>query len=279
MEEATEMTAEEIQQMRADVALEMEAEESGDYIPPAVDAKPKETQDDPWAGAPPALKTMYEEMSQKVTKLEATETRLKQAESRIGAITNELHVAKKAAAVPNQEQMRQAAESDEKWEALKEDFPEWADAFDARYDNKLRAALADLRTEIASSSAAPVAEGDILAKVDRQVQLGVLSGLKPGWQKTIASPEYMEWKVKQPADMTALMKSDYASDAKIVLDAFEKAKARPKTAEEIALERRQRIKLGANPPGHKAAPVKSAADMSDAEYRNAVGREVYADLT
>ena len=124
--------------VRAEVAEEMEAEESGearvvDESSPSAEASEQQRTVDPWEGVSPALKQAFDEMSQRIGAVQATETRLKQAESRIGAITNELHVAKKAVATakdtPSAEQMAAAAESDEKWSTLKADFPDWAEAF------------------------------------------------------------------------------------------------------------------------------------------------------
>lgn len=261
---------EEAAKMRAEVVKEMEAEESGEALPVVdaveeVEQKPG-TQEDPWAGVDPALKKAFEEMSQEVTTLKAAETRLKQAELRIGAITQELHVAKQA--IPSAEQMAEAIESDEKWDDLKKDFPEWAEAFDSRFDRKLNTALSTLKTKIDALKG----QGATTEEIEKRL----LSFAKPKWKETIASTEWKEWLAAQPSEVTALTESDAAADAVQVLNAFEEA-TKQKTATEIAAERKKRIKTAILPEGGKAIPLKSEADMNGAELRATIGKEVYAE--
>lgn len=269
-------TAEEIAKMREEVAEELRAEEAGEPVvqteDQVVDAPPPG--DDPWAGVNPALKQAFDEMSSKVQTMATAEARLKQAESRIGAITNELHAAKKAATelkdAPSAAQIAAATESDEKWESLKKDFPEWAEAFDGRFDKKLSAKVKELRDELKEEL-----KGG--AKVEN-LEVRLLNIAKPNWKKTVASPEWKEWLAKQPADRAALVQSDIAEDAISLISEFEETfKAPQKTASEIAAERKQRMKTAVLPQGGKAAPVKSQADMNAAELRASIGKEIFAD--
>ncbi|MDZ4340934.1 MAG: hypothetical protein U1E51_00670 [Candidatus Binatia bacterium] len=264
--------------VRAEVAQEMADEESGETLVverTAIERDP-ETSEDPWAGVNPALKSMFNEMSERVVTLSATEQRLKQAESRIGSISNELHVAKTAVAAaqdaPTAEQIAEAAESDEKWETLQTDFPEWADAIDARLDRKLAVKLTELKKEIKE-----IGGGNTTAEgTAEEVQKGILSYFKPKWQATINSKEWKEWLAMQPEETIALVNSPQATDAVTLIDAFEEAQPQ-KTATEIAAERKRRIKTSILPQGGKATPVKSEADMSASELRANIGKEVYAE--
>ena len=261
--------------VRTEVAEEMEAEESGT----TVDAAPSEPRKaiDPWEGVNPALKQAFDEMSNRVNNFQATETRLKQAESRIGAITNELHAARKAAetvkAAPTAEQMQAAAESDEKWENLKKDFPEWADAFDGRFDKKITVKLKELREELKTELKSEIGDGKPPANLD----LRLLSIVKPKWKETVASKEWKEWLALQPHETAALVTSDRAEDAITIITSFEDATRPQKTATEIAAERKQRIKTAVLPQGGKAVPVKSEADMTAEELRANIGKEIFAE--
>ena len=270
-----EETPEEIAKMREEVAEELRAEEAGEPVEKTdgqvVDEPPPP---DPWEGVNPALKQAFDAMSARVETLQTAETRLKQAESRIGAITNELSAAKKAATevkdAPSAAQMAAAAESDEKWENLKKDFPEWAEAFDGRFDKKLTAKVNELRAELKEEL-----KGG--AKVEN-LEIRLLNIAKPNWKKTVASPEWKEWIAKQPPERAALVQSDVAEDAISLISDFEETfKAPQKTASEIAAERKQRMKTAVLPQGGKAAPVKSQADMNGAELRANIGKEVFAD--
>jgi hypothetical protein len=269
-------TPEEDAKLRADVMKEMEAEETGETLP--VDADPpkkdEEKVKDPWEGVDPALKQIFDEMSQRVSALTATESRLKQAESRIGAITNELHAAKTVKVVPTKEEMAAAVESDEKWGNLKKDFPEWAEAFDGRFDKKLKANLDELKADIIALKEKAPQEGK--ENIAGEIENRLLTFFKPKWKETVASKEWQDWLAMQPPDMAGLVKSEQAADAVKLIDAFESSKTE-KTATEIAAERKQRLKTSELPKGGKATPVKSEADMNASELRANIGKEVFSE--
>ena len=282
----TETPEEETARIRDEVAQEMKAEEEG--TAPFVDAHKsepvKEAVIDPWEGVNPALKGMFDTMSQTVQALQGADLRLKQAESRIGAITNELHAAKKAAETvrdaPTAEQMAVAAKSDENWENLKKDFPEWAEAFDSRFDNKLSVKLEALKAEIGGGTTTEELEKlktTLAEGTQTEIQKGILTFFKPKWRDTIGTNDWKAWIAAQPAEMVALTQSDQAVDAVSLIDQFEEATQKQKTATEIAADRKRRMKTSVLPEGGKAVPVKSEADMSDAELRAKLGKEVFAE--
>ena len=282
----TETIEEETARIRDEVAQEMKAEEEG--TAPIVDAHKtepiKEAVVDPWEGVNPALKGMFDTMSQTVQTLQGADLRLKQAESRIGAITNELHAAKKAAeqvrVAPTAEQMAVAAKSDENWENLKKDFPEWAEAFDSRFDNKLSVKLEELKKEIGGGTTTEELEKlktTLAEGTQTEIQKGILTFFKPKWKDTIGTNDWKAWIAAQPAETVALTTSDQAVDAVALIDQFEEATQKPKTATEIAADRKRRIKTSVLPEGGKAVPVKSEADMSNAELRATLGKEVFAE--
>lgn len=282
----TETPEQEAARVREEVAQELKAEEEG--TAPVVDARDtkteKETVVDPWEGVNPALKGMFDTMSQTVQTLQGADLRLKQAESRIGAITNELHAAKKAAEqvkdAPTAEQMAGAAVSDEKWENLKKDFPEWAEAFDSRFDTKLSIKLDALKKEIGGGTATEELEKlktTLAEGTQTEIQKGILTFFKPKWKEEIASPEWKTWIASQPAETVALTQSDQAVDAVTLIDQFEEATQKQKTATEIAADRKRRMKTSVLPEGGKAVPVKSEADMSAAELRANLGKEIFAE--
>ncbi len=273
---------EEAARVRAEVAQEIASEESGEAQIADTGISTAETvvetPVDPWAGVNPALKQAFDTMSQQVVTLQATENRLRQAESRIGAINNELYAAKKAADTvkesPSAEQIAAASSSDEKWESLKGDFPEWAEAFDGRLDKKLAAKVAELKAEIQTAKAAG---GPGVEELKNSFEERFLTVLKPKWRETIASPEWKTWLAQQPPETVALTKSDHAEDAISVLSSFEGSTVRQKTATEIAAERKERIKTSVLPRGGKSAPVLSEADMTAAELRANIGKEIFAE--
>jgi len=288
-QEVHEMTQEEAQQLRQQVAAELEAEESGQVAKPLekeisteANAEAK-VELDPWAGVNPTLKTMFDEMKQKVSVLDETQNRLRRAESRIGNIANEFSAAKKAAeqvaSAPTKGQMAEAAKSEEAWNELKEEFPEWATATDARINFKLDT----LRKELSSGSVNTEA---LQQEIDRlkvtmrdgtaeEIQRGIVSFFHPDWEKTITGTDYQNWLKEQPEDIVSKTRSVKAVDAVAVLDAFE-GKAAKKTATEIVAERKNRLRTSVLPEGRKAIPAKSEADMTAAELRATIGAEIFA---
>lgn len=273
---------EENAKIRADVAREIEAEESGIAMPTVDAGVVAATQgdmgkiaQDPWAGLNPSLKSVFDEMSQKVATLSAAEMRLRQAESRIGAINSELHAAREAMRTvkesPTKEQMAAAAESDEKWNDLKKDFPEWAEAFDGRFDQKITAEMNKLRNELKTVTPSPDS-----ASLPEAIEERLLSFVKPKWRETIASAEWKEWLAMQPQEEAAKIYSPTAEDAVSLLTNFEASK-KGKTATQIAAERSDRLRTSILPQGGKAIPIKSEADMTAPELRAKIGREVYAE--
>ena len=284
-------TPEEVMKLREDVRRELEAEESGEAPvvdvsndPPVVE---KPAEQDAWQGVSPAVKEMFDQLSSKVSSLQDAESRLKQAESRIGSLSNKLHAAEKAAEVvkeaPTQAQLAAAAESDEKWNALKADYPDWAEAFDSRLERVVSDRLAALKKELGSGGSEELKkqvetlQTTLAEGTQVEVQKGILAFLKPDWQKTVAKKEYQEWLASQPDDIKALVKSQFAGDAVKVLDKFEEETGNAKSAEEIALERKRRLKSSGIPVGGKAVPAKSEAEMSEAELRQSIGKEVFAE--
>lgn len=262
----------ETQKMREEIAAEIGLDAQED--PPVTQTQAEETPPakdvDEWEGVNPIIRKKYEELLQTAEQLKTAEYRLKQAESRIGAITNELHAKKKA---PTEQQMAEAAESDKAWESLKADFPDWALAVDGRLQKVISAKVEELRgngqagdlNELKST----LTEGTAL-----EIQRGILGFMKPDWKTTLATKEYQDWIQKQPEDIVKLTRSPMAVDALTVLDAFEGEKQR-KSASDIMQERRQRMKAATVPQGQKARPVKSEADMPPDELRRALAAEIF----
>ena len=141
MPEENAVTEENVEAIRSEIANEefeestvSVAEPSKTEEDPAVEAVVEE---DPWAGVNPTLRKTFDDMTAKVASMSVMEQRLKQTESRIGAMQNKLSAAEKAAQAappaPTKEEIEVAAKEKESWETLKEDFPEWAEVVETRF--------------------------------------------------------------------------------------------------------------------------------------------------
>lgn len=242
--------------------------------PPARTAAPTD-EHDPWAGTDPALKTMFDTMSGRVQKLDDAEARLKQAESRIGGLTNQLAAEKEKTVVPTAAELEAAGASNEKWDDLKNDFPEWAEAIDGR--------LALFTKNIAGGGMdreAYKADLDELKKSMKQenageVQLALLNYVHSDWQKTKDSADYKAWLINQSDDVVKKTKSSQAVDAIDVLDSFAADQRESASVEDIAEHRQRRLENSINLKGRQATAPKAESDMTDAEYRAEYAKEVF----
>ena len=223
--------------------------------------KPK---DDPWAGVAPALREQMEGMNQRMASLDEITARLKTAEGRVSALQSELakkatqDVKKTPGAAPSAAQV-DAASTDAEWEELKEDFPEWANALERR----IAATNESVRSLISKEQ----------ARMTEEVERRIVSIKHPGYQKTIQDPEFKTWFQAQPAEFQKLANSMKADDAITVLDGY--AAARGKGPSRIQ-DRKKRLQDAATiPKGSQQAPIKSEADMTEAELRKKIASEIW----
>ena len=240
-------------------------QEPNEVAPPA--AKEPEADNaaaDPWAGVAPALREQMEGMSQRLSSLDEITNRLKTAEGRVSALQSELakkatqDVKKTPGAAPSAAQV-DAAATDAEWEELKEDFPEWANALERR----IAATNESVRSLISKEQ----------ARMTEEVEKRIVSIKHPGYQKTIQDPDFKTWFQAQPAEFQKLANSMKADDAITVLDGY--AAARGKGPSRIQ-DRKKRLQDAATiPKGSQQAPIKSEADMTEAELRKKIASEIW----
>lgn len=124
---------------------------------------------------------------------------------RVGSIQSQLATMGKAAAqqsagpAPTAKQIDKAAVSPEKWEALKKDFPDWAEGVEAYVAS---------RTPSASPAVDPQAlarhiEGQLAKRLQAQREedaMEVVSAFDADWQKKASTQEFRAWIESQPAE-------------------------------------------------------------------------------
>lgn len=301
-EKNKELTPEEQQAARDRIASELWEDGQPANEEPGQDdleGKPEKDEDkkeppDPWAGVSPTLRTQFEAIKAKADQFETVSERLKQAERRIGSITNELGQAKKAAEdttkkekeAPTKEQIDAAAQSDEAWKDLKEDYPEWAEAMDKRLaaeTAKVEKRLKELGDKIESLSGLKENQGapeDKIQELKVEFSKQLVSLQHPKWEETVKSKEFVDFIATQPDEIKAKCGSYNPMDAIEVLDLFtgkeNGGQRKSKTAAEIAEDRRRRLAGSeTHSAGRVRKPTKRPEDMSDEEYRQMVANEVW----
>lgn len=224
-------------------------------------AKKEDPPEDPWAGVSPALKDTLENIS----------FRVKQTESRIGSIQNEMHAAKQVAEqtkeAPSEKQIKEAGESQEEWEGLKEEFPAWSKAI----DNRLAANSAEIAGKL------PDIQG-LKESFSQELEKRTVSFYHKDWKATVGGKEYQDWLALQIDEIKAKTNSPHAVDAIYVLDKFTESKNSKKSPGEIAADRKKRLEKSQSlETSHKEKVPKSESDMPEAELRSKIAKEVWAD--
>ena len=200
-----------------------------------------------WEGVPAKVRQTLEVISGKVGALDKLQHDFKSLAGRTGAALEGVNALKAAMETaksvkkdggdaPTQEQIAAAAASDQEWNTLKEDFPEWSEATDKRIDQRVEARLAKLvippavdaaglKTEVTQSMSEQITKATSqareLMKIDRKHE---------NWAQDIYingenaqggfTPAYAEWEARQPPEIKALAESNKAADAIKMLDLF-----------------------------------------------------------
>lgn len=166
---------------------------------------------------------------------------------------------------PTAQQIADASVSGPKWNALKEDFPDWADAIEERLGGikppepaatiDIEALRAEFRAELQQE----------LSSRDKQAEVRYVTRVHPNWRDEVASTEFQAWKSAQPPDIQALAASDSADDAISMLDRWE---AHKKAQKRRAADTRDALREGANLPSGGNTPImsKTVEEMTPQEY-------------
>lgn len=236
-------------------------------------AAAQEVQADPLAGLPEEVKAALA----KIPQLEQANAQLlhhvKTAEGRVAAMQREFQQARAAQTAvapqdaPSQGQIATAAKNPEKWEQLKQDFPEWAGAMEEYVAAKLGGVQQHsglTPDQVAGYVQQQVAQTK--AEMARLVEEARIEGRHENWREQVKTPEFIAWYSVQSPEVRALADSPSARDAIKMLDLFEQARVRP--ASEVRQERSQRLAAAATVrPGQTPAP-KTLDAMSPEELWN-----------
>jgi len=178
------------------------------------------------------------------------------------------------AEAPSKEQIREAAQSSEKFDELKGDFPEWGEAMDEQF-SLMETRLASKVKNVDVESLRKELRSELRDDTLQMVQELNVEIRHPGWAQTVNSSEFTEWAYsdgpevaerqqydelkhksmneaneflnglirKYPnwwADRGALIHSPSASDAISLLDAFKTRDEETASNDDLSADRRQR---------------------------------------
>ena len=274
--------------IRKEIAAQVWDEYQDDEPQPEPEIEEREEQQpevDEWAGVSPALRKTIEGINGKLSTLDTIDQRLRSAEGRIGSVQQAVFEQRKAAEeaakrvkdAPTKEQMAQAAKSERAWEDLKDEFPEFSEALHDEITSMRKAAEAlkqdieTLRTMQNSGS-----QHDV-EKLQREIDVKLVSVKHPGWQQTVKSDEFGQW--LQAQDQAVQQTFLYATDPVeciAVLDAFAGSNTEG-GAQGITASRQRRLEAATTVSKGRSTQTKNPANMTEAEYRAHVAKEMWSN--
>lgn len=264
----------------------IEAEETGRAQPGAVSEEdpteeentPTESTDqapadkaDATNGGEEAGQTSEQNLLDKISGLESmlgqVTQRLRNAEGHIGGLNSQLkqqiqaaqQVAAKGGEAPTANEIREAQQSPVKMEALKKDYPEFADAMESALNER----LSSLEQQLKQTQQPAQQQGVSHEEINRMRAEMAVEVRHPGWQDRVQTPEFVGWLQRQEREVQMLATSDNPQDAVRLLDLHSVAS---KTA---TSQRTQRLNSAAAiPSGRSGTNVRQKAveDMTPDEY-------------
>jgi hypothetical protein len=241
--------------------------------PEQVSAEPEQPED-PLAGLPDVVRAKLAQID-KLTEANAQLLHhVKTAEGRVAAMQREFQQARMAQQqvapqdAPSQGQIANAAKNPEKWEQLKQDFPEWAGAMEEYVASQLGSVQpnANLLTPEQVTGYVQQQVEQTKAEMKQALEEARVEGKYENWRELVNTLEFTQWYTAQPAEIRALADSSAAKDAILMLDMFHDTKKR--SASDIKQERSQRLSAAATTRPGQTPPPKTLDDMSFEELWN-----------
>ena len=161
---------------------------------------------DPLAGLPEEVKQALG----KITQLEQANSQLlhhlKTTEGRVAAMQREAQQARQAATqdAPTQTAIASAAKNPEKWEQLKQDFPEWAGAMEEYVGAKL--SNMQQPNGVQATHVVDYVQAQLATEREQMRTLleeARVEGKYEDWRDTVNTPDFAQWLAIQPNEVRA----------------------------------------------------------------------------
>lgn len=234
------------------------------------DPAPANTADAPKDGeeeAQPSEQALMDKIAGLESMLGQVTQRLRNAEGHIGGLGSQLkqqvqaaqQVTAKGGEAPTAGEIRAAQASPEKMDALKRDYPEFADAMESALNERLSALEQRLAAQ-PQQAQQPAVSHDEIARLRSEMAVEIRH---PGWQDRVQTPEFVGWLQRQPREVQMLAASDSPQDAVRLLDLHGEATS------SITSQRTQRLASAAAIPSGRSGSntrAKAVEDMTPQEY-------------
>jgi hypothetical protein len=193
--------------------------------------------------------------------------RLRNAEGHIGGLGSQLkqqvqtaqQVTARGGDAPTAGEIRAAQANPEKMNALKRDYPEFADAMESALNERLSA----LEQRLTAQQQPVQQPGVSFEEISRLRSEMAVEVRHPGWQDRVQTPEFVGWLQRQPREVQMLAASDSPQDAVRLLDLHSEASS------SVTSQRTQRLASAAAIPSGRSGSntrAKAVEDMTPQEY-------------
>jgi hypothetical protein len=216
--------------------------------------------------APSSEQALMDKISGLESMLGQVTQRLRNAEGHIGGLGSQLkqqvqaaqQVTAKGGEAPTAGEIRAAQANPEKMDALKRDYPEFADAMESALNERLSAL--EQRLTAQQPAQQPGVSFEEISRLRSEMAVEVRH---PGWQDRVQTPEFVGWLQRQPREVQMLAASDSPQDAVRLLDLHGEATS------SITSQRTQRLASAAAIPSGRSGSntrAKAVEDMTPQEY-------------
>lgn len=217
--------------------------------------------------AQPAEQALMDKISGLESMLGQVTQRLRNAEGHIGGLNSQLkqqvqtaqQVTARGGEAPTAGEIRAAQANPEKMNALKRDYPEFADAMESALNERLSALEQRLATQQPTQQQPGVSYEEI-ASLRSEMAVEIRH---PGWKDRVQTPEFVGWLRRQPREVQMLAASDSPQDAVRLLDLHVDAST------SVTSQRTQRLASAAAIPSGRSGSntrAKAVEDMTPQEY-------------
>ena len=238
-----------------------------DFEPEQAQVEPEQPED-PLAGLSPTVRAKLAQIDELAQANAQLLHHVKTTEGRVAAMQREAQQARQAAMqeAPTQTAIVSAAKNPEKWEQLKQDFPEWAGAMEEYVASKMGDQQQQNLTPEQVTNYVQQQVAQTRAEMGRLMEEARIEGKYENWRDTVNTTEFAQWFTVQSPETRALADSSAARDAIKMLDLFNTSKS--VSATEIKQERGARLAAAATTRTGQTPPPKTLGDMSPAELWN-----------
>jgi hypothetical protein len=217
--------------------------------------------------APSSEQALMDKISGLESMLGQVTQRLRNAEGHIGGLGSQLkqqvqtaqQVTARGGDAPTAGEIRAAQANPEKMNALKRDYPEFADAMESALNERLSA----LEQRLTAQQQPVQKPGVSFEEISRLRSEMAVEVRHPGWQDRVQTPEFVGWLQRQPREVQMLAASDSPQDAVRLLDLHGEAST------SVTSQRTQRLASAAAIPSGRSGSntrAKAVEDMTPQEY-------------